>query len=412
MITTNTPYSNKTILPQRVTYPSPGFAHYWSQPVGAKMLQRLGIVPVQSEVEAYGQLLMDADELADEVMKEVYEKLGYQQASAMIEDALDNGIGGVNDAPVCLQQLFAEVETIPAWLNTELLDAGSSFCRRTGSLGLTVLRNYCLMGGYESSAINKPLIYTGALKKGAAKRMAETIEFWVQVTGAGALQKGAVGYRSAIKLRLMHAYARVAVQRVPGWSNEQWGIPLNHADMVATNLGFSLVFMEGLKRLGYRPTAQEKSGVLHLWKYIGYLIGIPVEYLPDTEPQAIESLYKWTIAQPPADEDTRALAHALMDEPLKASFPVYRWQKKLLIKLHLGYNYYFLDDRACQTMGLPETRLRYWPYIVKAMIGFLETFTLSIRPLYRLNAYIGGKSQERIKVLFLRIHGKTGSGKP
>ena len=375
--------------------------------MGSKMLRQLNTVPLQTDVEAYAQLLMGADTLADVIIKEVYQKLGFQQASAMVEEALNNGIANVKDAPLCLQQLFTEAETMPAWLNTELLAAGSSFCRRTGSLGLTVLRNYCLMGGYESSAINKPLIYTGALKQGAAKRMAETIEFWVQVTSAGALQKGGIGYRSSIKLRLMHAYARVAVQRVPGWSNEQWGVPLNHADMVATNLGFSLVFMEGLKRLGYRPTAKEVAGVLHLWKYIGYLIGIPAQYLPDTEPQAIERLYKWTISQPPADEDTRALAHALMDEPLKASFPSYLWQKKLLIKLHLGYNYYFLDDRACHTMGLPETRLRYWPYVVKAVVGFMETFTLAIGPLYRANTCLGGKTQERVKVLFLRIHGKT-----
>ncbi len=55
------------------------------------------------------------------------------------------------------------------------------------------------MGGYESSAINKPLIYTQALKKGAAKRMAETVEFWVHVTGEDAMQRDGIGFKSAIK---------------------------------------------------------------------------------------------------------------------------------------------------------------------------------------------------------------------
>ena len=404
MFTAEVPNISTTTIPQRFTYPSPGFSHYWSQPVGSRMLAKLTVVPTEQEVRSYGQLLMEADTLADMVIKEVFEKLGFQQASKMIDEALDHGIDNVPNAPDCLRQLFVEANTIPDWLDEELLKAGSAFCRRTGSLGLAVLRNYCLMGGYESSAINKPLIYTGALKKGAAKRMAETIEFWVQATGDGALQKGAIGHRSSIKLRLMHAYARLAVQRVPDWSNEQWGIPLNHADMVATNLGFSLVFMEGLKALGYRPTDQEINGVLHLWKYIGYLIGIPAHYLPDTEQEAIVTLYKWTTSQPPADADTLALAHALMDEPLTASFPRPMWQKKLLIKIHLGYNYYFLRDRACETMALPHTYFRYWPLLVRSVNGFFETFVLSNKRLYHASAYHGRKSQELIKTLFLRSH--------
>ncbi|MDB5282188.1 MAG: hypothetical protein JWO06_1263 [Bacteroidota bacterium] len=404
MITPEAPFKTRTTLPKRFTYPSPGFSHYWNQGVGRKMLQQLKEVPSENDVEQYAQLLLEADTLADTVIKQVYEVLGFQQATKMIDEGLEKGIENIKDAPPCLQQLLKEADTIPNWLNPELLNAGSDFCCRTGSLGLTVLRNYCLMGGYESSAINKPLIYTGALKKGAAKRMAETIEFWVQVTGKGAMQKGAIGHTSAVKLRLMHSYARTAIQKVPGWSNEQWGLPLNHADMIATNLGFSLVFMEGLKRLGFRPTQLEVNGVLHLWKYIGYLIGIPAQHLPDTETEAIEHLYKWTISQPPADEDTRALALALMNEPLTASFPVRLWQKKLLIKLHLGYNYYFLDDRACTTMGLPETSFRHWPALVKFINGFFEAFTLSQRWLYRVSVFRGRKSQEIIKTLFLKSH--------
>ena len=204
----------------------------------------------------------------------------------------------------------------------------------------------------------------------------------------------------------MHAYARTAIQKMPDWKTGLWGIPINQGDTVATNLGFSIVFMEGLRRLGYRPTEKEVSGVLHLWKYIGYLIGIPSVYLPDTEQQAIESLYKWTISQPPADTDTLALAHALMNEPIYASFPVYTWQKKLLIKLHLGYNYYFLGPRACHTMALPATGFRYYPYFVAFINGLIERLVLANKSIYRLAVNTGRKRQVLIKTLFLKIHKK------
>jgi len=388
------------MLPTRFVYPSPGFSQYWNDGSGKKMLEKLDRIPTREEIEADGKLLLECDLTADRVITEVFEKMGFPQAHALITEALNNGIQSLKNPPESLVQLFAEAEHVPTWLDRDLLKTGSEYCRRAGTFALVVLRNYCLMGGYESSAINKPLIYTQALKKGAAKRMAETVEFWVHVTGENAMERNAIGFKSAIQVRLMHAYARAAIQKTPGWDNNTWGLPVNQGDMVATNLGFSLVFMEGLKRLGMPPTEKEITGVLHLWKYIGYLLGIPPAYLPDTEKEAIISLYKWTMTQSPADEDTRALAHALMLEPMTASFPKYVWQKKLLIKLHLAYNYYFLGERACNTMALPKTRLIYYPYLAALAGG-----TFEILLPHKISVMLGRKSQERIKTLFLQIHG-------
>lgn len=392
------------MLAKRFTYPSPGFSHYWNYGAGNKMLKKINHVSGKEEIEKFAELLYEYDITGDNVIQELYIKTGYHKANELIDTALEKGIDSVNDAPVCLKQLFKEVDKVPEWLDMDLLNSGSQFCRRVGVFGLIVLRNYCLMGGYESSAINKPLIYTEALKKGAAKRMAETIEFWVNVTGDGAMKPHAIGFNSAVKVRLMHAFARATIMKVPTWDNEVWGVPINQCDMIATNLGFSIIFTEGLRRLGFRPTEREVKGVLHLWKYIGYLLGIPSDQLPDTEEHAIQLIYKWTMFQSPADEDTKALALALKNEPLLASYPKYKWQKKALIKLHLGYNYYFLDNRACQTMGLPKTSFRYLPYLAKCMNAGAEYFNKPRRPFYNSAVKLGRMSQEKIKTAFLSGH--------
>jgi len=273
---------------------------------------------------------------------------------------------------------------------------------QSGSGGLIVLRNYCLMGGYESAAINKPLIFTEALKKGAAKRMAETIEFWVNVTGENALDRSALGFKHTIKVRLLHAYARISILKMPTWDNNQWGIPINQWDMVATNLGFSLAFLDGLRNLGFRPKKEEVEALLHFWKYIGFLLGIPPEYLPDTEEEAITELYNWTITQPPADKDTKALALALMNAPMLATFPKRIWKKRFLIKTHLAYNHFFLGERACDTMGLPPTKLRYYPFIVRYIKSVHEFFVLSNGRYYKRAVRRGRKLQEKIKYYFLK----------
>lgn len=401
----------KKMNPSRFIYPSPGFDHYWKNGHGKKMLKKLERIPDRQTIEQNVHLLFECDSLADEVVKEVYLKIGFKEADALVSSIFLKVVDNVPNVPECLKQLFLEVETLPIWLDKNKLDIGAAFCRRSGAAALIVLRNYCLMGGYESAAINKPLIFTEALKKGAAKRMAETIEFWVNVTGENALDRSEQGFKHTIKVRLIHAYTRVMILKMPLWDSNKWGLPINQWDMVATNLGFSLAFMDGLKKLGFKPSKDEVEGLLHFWKYIGYLLGIPAAYLPDTEEQAIEELYKWTITQPPADDDTKALALALMNEPLLSSFPNYKWQKKLLIKIHLGYNHFFLGERSCQAMGLPQTKLRFFPYIIRSIKSFQEFFVLSNDKYYKATDKWGRKSQEKIKYLFLKGHNSISTPK-
>jgi ER-bound oxygenase mpaB/B'/Rubber oxygenase, catalytic domain len=389
------------MMPTRYIFPSPGFHHYWYEGHGQLMRARLAQVPDPAEIALEVPRLFEGDPLADAVIQEVYFKQGIKAANALVEAILENGITATPDAPACLQALFAEVDVVPAWVDAEKLAIGARFCQRSGSLGLIVLRNYCLMGGYESSAINKPLIATGALKKGAAKRMAETVEFWVNATGDNALQRNEIGFKNTIKVRLMHAFARVSVQREPTWDTQAWGVPINQWDMVATNLGFSLAFMDGLRSLGFQPSPEEVLGLLHFWKYIGHLLGISPAYLPDDELQAITELYKWTITQPPADPDTQLLAWALFDEPMHSKYLRFKWAKRILCKTHLAYSYFFLGERSCRALGLPKTKLKFYPLTVRFVKRLHEFGNQRSGRIFRFSVRLGRRSQVNIMNIFL-----------
>lgn len=391
-------------IPKRYHYPSPGFARYWREGRGKKLARIMhGRFPEEKEIRESAPWLLETDILADRVVREVMQVHGFQQVQAWIEAALNGSTSP--DIPPLIADLAGFTMDVPAWLDTEKLEAGAAFCRRSGARGLIVLRNYCLMGGYESAAINKPLIYTGALKKGAAKRMAETTEFWVKVIGPHALQQ-TIGKKECINVRLMHAYARVSILGRTGWKTELWGQPLNQWDMVATNLGFSIVFLHGLRLLGMKPGDRETEGLFHLWKYIGYLLGIPAERLPGTEAEAVKMLYAWTITQPPADEDTQALARALMEEPLTAGYPEKEWQKRRVVQVHLAYNYFFLGKHSCEAMGLPVKGWTIYPLLLQAATSveeFLNRFSKRARQSSTLK---NRRIQERIAYVFLKGHGR------
>lgn len=391
---------NNSPIPQRFQFPSPSFQPYWENGRGKKMLSKLPNLPNEKEISALIPHYFEVDELADKVIQETFIAVGFEQAMKLFQTAF-TGNFPIDQFPNSAQ-LIAEMEAVPEWFDRTLLEFGSLLCQRSGSLGLMVLRNYCLMGGYESAAINKPLVYTGALKKGAAKRLRETTEFWLQVVGPDAYEAKTI-HRYCLQTRLMHAYSRYMILKETDWHNDLWGKPLNQWDMVATNLGFSLVYMDGLRAMGFDPTPQEVTGLFHFWKYLGTLLGIPGELLPETEEKAIEQLYAWTMNQPAADKDTVSLAQALMEEPLHSPFPRFKWQKRIVRLIHLGYNAYFLGENSCQNLGLPYSKARFIIRNQKNRQQRKEFQTLRSSIYYLRSVDRNRKTQEKIVKLFFKF---------
>ncbi len=389
----------------RIQYPSPGFSQHWKEPAGKNMLKKISALPTEVDIQIFNALYMSCDMQADQVVRDLFEGLGHKKGHEILNTLLEHGPDAIPDMPDSLRNLYMHSLTVPSWVDEKLLQAGAECCQRGGLFSLITLRNYSLMGGYESAAINKPLIFTGALKAGPAKRLSDTLAFWVDVTGDGAMKPAATGFNAAIRVRIIHAMARHYTHKSPEWSDQHWGIPVNDADMVATYLGFSLVFLEGLHMQGFRPSIEEVNGIFHLWKYIGHLLGIPYKLLPDTEVEAIQTLYKWTMTQPPADTDTIALAHALMDAPLTATFPKKNWQKKILVKIYLGFNYYYLGRHACRRMALPSTVFTFLPYL-SAGINRIHEFRIALSAKSRQRAITKGrKAQVEVTDAFLKSTG-------
>jgi hypothetical protein len=151
------------------------------------------------------------------------------------------------------------------------------------------------------------------------------------------------------------------------WDIAAQGEPLNYWDMIATYLGFSLVFMRGLKNLAITISEQESEAVYHLWKYIGYLIGIPPDIMPDNNVAAIESLFLWSKTQPEADEDSIALAQALHLEPLLAPWPPKVFQKKFIQQVNLAFNQHLIGRRSCDVLQLPHAKFPIFAGIVTSV---------------------------------------------
>lgn len=384
--------------PYRFKINESSFAHYWKEGVGAELLNELGFIPDLKSAEKFIPLLYEWDRVGDQLVIDIHDKIGFKNGNLSLENYLKGF--HVDDAQRGIWDIFFnQIEINPSWLEIDKLRTGAELCRRASLSALIVLRDYCLMGGYESAAINKPLIYTGALKKGPVKRLTDTVNFWVHITKENGLNRDAEGFRQVILTRNIHSYSRINILKHTDWDSSKWGIPINMWDMLATNLGFSLVFLIGLRKIGIVPSQEEVDGLFHFWKYVGNLLGIPIELLPDNEQEAIQALYLWTMTQREGDEDSKSLADALKEEPVMANYPKNKLMRMMMREVHLYYNHYLLGEYSCKLLGLPSTQIGRFGVVniwkarqTERLINNTETRAKAIKS--------GGEEQERVRLIY------------
>jgi len=332
-------------------------------------------LPTTAQIQQFGELLMQGDPLDDNLANWAQD-VGFMQARALLDKALDEGIDQVPEAPEFLKNLFAHIDTEPVWLDWELLELGQQAICRAGIVGTLIMRDVALMGGYGNSAINKPLVFTGALADGAARRTSETRAFAVEATRPGALKRFGKGFKTTIRVRFLHAVLRRRIRSHPDWRDHEWGIPINQGDMLATNLAFSVVYLTGMRALGFRYRRREREGIIHLWRYLGYLMGINEDILVTNEKDGLRIIYTLLISQPEADEDTRTLARALMNEPYETmdNGRFAKLKAEVQLRMHNGISHFFLGNAPYLNLGLPENRRWTWvPLAIFPIVTVAET---------------------------------------
>src|SRR5690606_3829924 len=134
------------------------------------------------------------------------------------------------------------------------------------------------------------------------------------------------------------------------------------------------------------------------------LIGIPENYLPNDEKEAIKALYYWTMTQSAADEDSIGLAQALTAEPLQVNFPKRKIMKGILQQSHLAYNYHFLGALSCQSLQLPRSKFGFVIQFSILINKLKDSLAKSSKKQYQLMVDRGRKEQERIRYIYLNIN--------
>lgn len=266
-----------------------------------------------AQIAAFRTYATQGDPLADAVVLEM-RTLPAGQGRRLFEQALERGIQSVPDAPPALRALFASVDAVPFWLDADKLKLGAETIQRTGLMGAYgALVDVSLMGGYLARRALKVLVRTGEIGGKVPRRIAETALWWMSVTETDGLARFADGFKNTLRVRITHAQIRAAMNADKHWDHADWDSPVNQPQMAGTQLLFSLIGLLGMRVMGFRFTSQEVDAVIHLWRYVGHLIGVHSDLIPASEDDAWRLMWLLAATEFQPDQDSRLLAQALTD---------------------------------------------------------------------------------------------------
>ncbi|HEX5775623.1 MAG TPA: oxygenase MpaB family protein, partial [Caulobacteraceae bacterium] len=319
-----------------------------------------GADPTPQEWETLGRALTRGDPDMDRLL-DWKRTVGLREGRAMFERALEHGLDA--DAPGPLGDFFAIYGAQPDWVDEALLARGAEVCQMTGAVGAWVMRDGALMGGYQSPDFNRVLVMTGALEKGSSKRLAETSHWWLACTEQGGMARFGEGLKSTLRVRLIHAMVRRHVAERDDWDVVEDGVPINQLDMAATQLAFSIVLLQGVRTLGYAVSAEDGRAVIHLMRYVGWLMGVELALQPTNEREGMRLLYGTLLSVvAPSDTSGRTLAQALADEPLNRPYKVLPWlRRRWEREKNLSINLFFIGRAGMDNLGLPKRYIPWFP---------------------------------------------------
>jgi hypothetical protein len=231
----------------------------------------------ETRAELLGWALTTGDPLADAVVEEIHEH--GREVRVALANGIGNGLSSLTDPSPAVAALLTQTESVPDYVDDELLDEGSRpyFSTPAPSRAISLSAG-ALVRVYDSPSIAKVLAATGRLVDAAARRIQETGK-WVTVAMIpGALRVGQPGYISTLQVRMLHAHMRRLV-RSRGYDEAAYGAPINQVDLARTWMDFTLTSYRAEEIMGFSRTANELASVYKYWWYVAHLLGLDARFV-------------------------------------------------------------------------------------------------------------------------------------
>lgn len=302
----------------------------------------------------YSQAMLDrlmsvGDPLADRAVAALHEA-NYDRATdklSAVRALADRGDAAARD-------FIDAVSTPPNWVDRAAIAIGQNVMLGFVSLSRLSLMHSLFSGGVFARATLVTRA-TGRLGANPATRISETGAFIAAILQPDGLEQGALGFETTLRVRLLHASIRAWLKKMPDFSRDFVGEPIDQTMLAMTLSLFSYLNLRSFARLGVRFSEGESEALQHLWRYVGWLLGIEEALLAHSLRQERE-LWSALVAHQAFDGDW---GRQLLDESVRtaASLTQGRGDMRPFFRslfLHLSGPAWF----GAQEEAKPDPRLR------------------------------------------------------
>ena len=261
--------------------------------------------------------------IGDPVMDEVVEEMASlppEQIHELIRAGMEEDRDGLRNAPRSLRDFFIDApQPDPDWLDRDAFGPGIRAFQKNSVLVLSAFVTGVLIDGF-STLISKSFVETGRIFDNGVWRLKQNNRHQMEIFLPGGLERYGEGWKLSVRIRFVHAQVRRLLGQTAEWDHDVCGVPISAAHLGYAVACFAARTVKHSESLGARYTTEERAGFHDVWRYAGYLMGIPETILFADESHALHMYRIGSLCEPPPTEDAIIMTNALINSaPLVAN---------------------------------------------------------------------------------------------
>ncbi len=257
------------------------------------------------------------------------------------------------NAPKVLRDFFDTLEE-PTWLDWDGLEPGIRTFYKNADLMLGAFVTGVLVEGF-STLIAKSFYITGRVKH-TNRRLRQNNRQLLDIFFPNGLYRNGEGWKLSVRVRFVHGRMRSLLAKSPEWDHEAWGTPLSAAHLGYAISVFSKRLLDYSTLLGARFSEEDRKGVMDVWRYSGFLMGVPESILYSSEEEAQRMHDLALLCEPAPGFESGELANALIQSIPSVARIDDEAEKKKIVKLAYRLSRALIGNELANGFGYPKQR--------------------------------------------------------
>ncbi len=260
--------------------------------------------------------------IGDPVMDAMVEDLAplpQKEIHRFINAGMEEDYDVLKDAPSSLRDFFVNSPPpAPDWLDYRAFVPGIRAFQKNSDTILLAFISAVLIYGFTTQ-ISRAFVHTGRIFDNGVRRLKQNNRHQLEIFLPGGLHRYGDGWKLSVRIRFIHARIRRLLSQSPEWDHTAWGVPISSAHVGFATACFASRSVKYSSSLGAHYSSEERASIHDVWRYTGYLMGVPETILYRDENHAGQIIEIGSICEPPPTDDSIIMANALVNSaPLVA----------------------------------------------------------------------------------------------